>query len=185
MLSPRKPKPSTEAPGELLLLHRYDYTVDDRCFHNALDVAVARLGTFIPQSVYAGESLNCRDLARFLTGCVQVCHDALYKQEGFPTRQERWCNNLGFTVGNPVQDGVEDAAPLKPSITGGKGTPTLEGELLYWKPPADKPAHRVTTRGSGQGVETHSRPGGRSRTSPVRRKSDANIRYHFSLQSGD
>ena len=42
-------------------------------------------------------------------------------------------------------DGLEDAVPLKPSITSGKGTPTPEGARPYWKSPTDKPTlDRIT-----------------------------------------
>jgi len=115
MLSPKepKPKPGIEAPGELLRLYQYDCIVDSQPFQKALNDVVARLGTFTPPSPGAGEPAYYLDLAKFLTKCVKVCHDVLDGQEGFPTRQERWYNDLEFTVGKPVVDSVEGAPPLK------------------------------------------------------------------------
>jgi hypothetical protein len=113
MLSPKKPKPGVEAAGELLPLHQYNCIVDGRPFQNVLNDVVARLG------VGADESGYYRNLAKFLTECVKVCHDALDKQEGFPTRHERWYKDLEFTVGKPVVDGDEDAAFFKPDVVGG------------------------------------------------------------------
>jgi len=146
MLSPKelKLKPGIVAPSALPLLHQYGCIVDNQPFRNALNDVVARLGTFTPRAPGAGEPAYYRDLAKFLTKCVEVCHDVLDEQEGFPIRQERWYNDLEFTVGKPVVDGVEGAPPLKPDITGGKGISAFKEERLYWKPPADKPTHRIT-----------------------------------------
>jgi len=127
VLSPKEPRPKPDigAPRELFLLHEYDCIVDSQPFQNALNDVVARLGTFTPRAPGAGEPAYYRGLAKFLTNCANVCHDALDEQEEFPTRQERWYDNLEFTVGRPVVDGVEGAPPLKPDITGGKGISAL------------------------------------------------------------
>jgi len=154
MLSPKEPKPKPKSkpkpqpgvktPSEFLPLHEYDCIVDGEPFQNALNVVVARLGTFTPQTPGAGEPVYYRGFAEFLTKCVKICHDALDEQEGFAARQERWYNDLEFTVARPVVDGIEGAPALKPDITGGKGISIFEGSRLYWKPPADKATHRIT-----------------------------------------
>ena len=121
----------------------YDCLADGKPFLDALNHVAAHLETFTPQAG-TGESASYPGIAEFLTGCVNACHDALDRQQGFPLRQDRWYKDLEFTVGKTVMDGVEGAASLKPDITGGKGISVLAGERLYWKPPADKPAHKIT-----------------------------------------
>jgi hypothetical protein len=143
MLSPKTPKPHVEGVGGLLRLDDYDCTVDGKPFLTALDDVVMRLKTFTPQAG-TGESASYPGFAKFLTECVKMCHEALDKQNGFPPRQDRWYKDLEFTVGKSAVDGVEGAAFLKPDITGGKGISVLAEERLYWKPPAEKPTHRIT-----------------------------------------
>ncbi|KAF9644543.1 hypothetical protein BDM02DRAFT_3190520 [Thelephora ganbajun] len=144
ILSPKAPKPGVEAAGQLLLLHQYDCLVDQNPFNNALDDVVARLGTYTPQPPGAGETACYSDLTNFLTECVGVCHDALDKQDRFPSRRERWYSDLEFSVGKTMVDGVDGAAALKPDITGGKVISALREQRLYWNPPPGKHTHRIT-----------------------------------------
>jgi hypothetical protein len=104
-----------------------------------------RIETFAPPPVGVGESASYRGLAKFLTECVEACHDALDKQNVFPPRQDRWYGDLEFTVGKPpVVDGVEGAASLMPDITGGNGISALAEERFYWNLSTGKSAHRIT-----------------------------------------
>jgi len=144
MLSPKTPKYDIEAPGNLLQLHQYDCVVDELPFQTALDDAVRQLRTFTPQAAGSGESASYPSLAEFLTGCVGACHDALNGQDGFPALENRWYQKLEFTIAQNVVDGVDHASALRPDISGGKGIFALREERLYWKPPPDKPTHRIT-----------------------------------------
>ena len=143
MLSPKTPKAGIEASGELLWLHQYDCTVDEPRFQAALDDAVKRLRTFTPQAARSAESASYPGFAKFLTECVDACHNALNRQGGFPVLQERWYRGLEFTVARNVVDGVDRASALKPDISGGNGLSALRKEQLYWKPPLDKSARRI------------------------------------------
>ena len=145
ILSPKKLKPGAQPADGLLSLRQYDCMVDEQPFQAALEDVITGFRTFNPQSAGAPEKDYCSGLAEFLTGCVKACHDALDKnQTRFPILQQRWYNNLEFIVGRPVMDGVGHAAPLKPDITGGNGISAFSKERLYWKPPSDKPTHRIT-----------------------------------------
>ena len=141
MLSPKKPKSGADPSEGFLYLNNYDCTVDKEPFGNALKDVVQKLSPFIP-ATHSSEQASYKALAKFLTKSVAVCHAALDKQDAFPKRQERWYNNLEFVVGRPMADGTEGAAVLKPDIAGGNGVSNLR-DRLYWKPPADKPAHRI------------------------------------------
>jgi len=144
MLSPKTPKPDIKAAGELLELDNYLCIVDEPPFLAALDDVVAQFRTFTPQPAGSAESASYPSLAKFLTDCVQVCHDALDRQHGFPLRQERWYEKLEFTVARRVKDRVDHASPLWPDITGGKWISQFCGEQLYWRPPPEKPGHGIT-----------------------------------------
>lgn len=109
MLSPKKPKPGVEAAGKLLRPHEYDCTVDGPVFQDTLNDVVARLKT---DTKPTSQLLDPHYLAVFLAKCVEVCHDALDKQQCAPLRQDRWYKNLQFTIkgvsttpsGEPVPD---------------------------------------------------------------------------------
>ena len=118
--------------------------VDEQPFKAALEDVIAGFRTFNPPPARAPEKDYYSGLARFFTGCIKACHDALDKNQTIFPIQERWYKNLEFTVGKPVMDGVERAAPLKPDITGGNGISAFSEERLYWKPPPDKPTHMIT-----------------------------------------
>ena len=145
VLSPKTPKPGAEAAGELLRLDDYDCVVDNQPFQEALNDVVARIETFAPPPAGVGESASYHGLAKFLTECVEACHDVLDKQNVFPPRQDRWYRDLEFTVRKPpAVDGVEGAASLMPDITGGNAISALAEERLYWNPATSKSAHRIT-----------------------------------------
>ena len=144
MLSPKTPKRGIETAGKLLPLSQYDCIVDGQPFHASLDEVVARFGTFTPQPAGSGESASYPSLAEFLTNCVKACHKTLDGRREFPVRQKRWYERLEFTVARQVKDGIDHASPLRPDITGGIGISAFSEEQLYWKPPPEKPAHRIT-----------------------------------------
>jgi len=144
MLSPKSPKPGVETAGELRLLHQYNCTVDKKPFQDALDDAVKQLRTFTPQPAKSSESASYPGLVKFLTECVEACHNALDKQRDLPVRQNRWYERLEFIVARNVMDRVDHASSLKPDIAGGKGISALSEDRLFWKPPPEKPTHRIT-----------------------------------------
>jgi len=143
MLSPKTPKPDTDAVGKLLQLDNYECTVEGQPFLDALDDVVARIETFDPQPPGSAESASYPGLVKFLTDCVEACHKALDRQPGLPLRQERWYEKLEFTVARKVGDRVDHASPLWPDITGGKGISAFREEQLYWRSPPEKPNHRI------------------------------------------
>ena len=143
MLSPKRLKPDIKATKELPLLHQYDFMVDTRSFQDALDDAVAQLGTFTPPAAGEDKSASHLGLAEFLTKCVRACHNALDGRKDFTTHQERWYRDLEFAVRKPVVDGIEGAASLYPDVMGGKGISAIQ-EQLYWNPPPDKLTRRIT-----------------------------------------
>jgi len=143
-LSPKTPKHGTEAAGELLSLYKYDCIVDGQPFQDALDDIVAQLGTSAPQVAGSGESAPRPTLAKFLTECVEVCHNSL-DGHGFPDSRKRWYEKLEFPVfGRTVGDCVDHASPLEPDIAGRKGISAFGQEQLYWKTPPGNPAHGIT-----------------------------------------
>lgn len=144
MLSPKIPKPDTDTAGKLLQLDDCKCTVDEQPFLHALNDVVARIDTFDPQPPGSAESASYPGLVKFLMDCVKACHKALDRQPGLPPRQERWYEKLEFTVARKVGDRVDHASPLWPDITGGKGISAFRGEQLYWRPPREKPNHRIT-----------------------------------------
>ena len=79
ILSPKTPKHGIDAAGKLLELHQYDCDVDSQPFQDALHDVVARLEPFTPQTPGSAEEASYSTLAKFLTGCVKVCHRALDK----------------------------------------------------------------------------------------------------------
>ena len=145
MLSPKTPKRGIEAAGKLLPLAQYDCLVDGQPFLAALDDVVAQSKTFTPRPAGSCGLASYPSLAKFLTDCVEACHNALDRRHEFPVRQERWYGNLEFTVlRGTVGDCVDHASPLQLDITGGKGISAFGEEQLYWKPPPERPAHRIT-----------------------------------------
>ena len=130
----------THNSEDFLDIDHYHCKVDEDPFDHALSYVVDHLDTFSPPSD-PGEIAYYNPLAEFLTGCVRVCHDALDEQEGFPDRQDRWYNDLEFVVEKSVASDVEDAAPHKPDIAGGKGISKLK-ERLCWTSP-DNPTRGI------------------------------------------
>jgi hypothetical protein len=143
-LSPKTPKPGVGTPEKLLSIDQYHCRVDGKAFDDALRDTVAQLKTFAPPAVGVEKPAYCLNLAEFLTNCVRACHDALDKQEEFPSRQDRWYKDLEFAVGRPATDGVGGTATLKPDVMGGNGMLTLKEEPVYWKPPMGNPAYQIT-----------------------------------------
>ena len=144
MLSPKTPRLDTDAVGKLLQSDGYECTVEKQPFLDALDDVVARIETFDPQPPGSAESASYPGLVKFLTDCVEACHKVLDRQSKLPPRQERWYEKLEFTVARKMADHVDHASPLWPGITGGKGISAFRGEQLYWRPPPEKPNHRIT-----------------------------------------
>ena len=95
MLSLKRPKPGVEAAGELLRLDQYACVVDGLVFQDTLNDVVTQLENGIKP---ASRLLDDNDLAPFLTGCVEACHDVHDGQQHAPLRQDRWYKDLDFTL---------------------------------------------------------------------------------------
>jgi hypothetical protein len=139
MLSPKKPKPDIEAVGKLLLLDEYECVADGLVFQDTLNDVVTRF-----DNKPTSQSLDHRDLAVFLTRCVEACHDALDKQQYAPPRQDRWYKDLQFSVGNSPAAPSGEFVPFKPNIVAGQGLSALGHKTLYRDPLEAKSAHRIT-----------------------------------------
>ena len=137
MLSPKGPKHWLEPAGELLPLDHYDCMVDELAVQNALHDVVLRLET--DEILTLQSFIEPHDLAGFLTRCIGACHDALDKQPNAPLRQDRWFNDLQFTVTSTIDDG---SGSLQPHITGGHRFSVRGDELLYWDPLEGKSTDR-------------------------------------------
>jgi len=161
MLSPKKPKPHIEPTAELLLQDQYDYVVDKLAFQNALEDVVTRL---VNDASLTSQSFNLHDLAAFLTGCVEVCHDALDKQQDFPFRQDRWCRNFQFTVRGVPVDRSRKFVRRKSLIVGGRRFSGGD-DVFYEDSPEGRPADRLTlpVEAEGSWQETTSRACGDAR----------------------
>ena len=144
MLSPKTPRLDADAAGELFQLDHYECTVGTQPFLDALDDVVTRIKAFAPRPPGSAESASYPSLVKFLNDCVEACHKALDRQPELPLRQERWYEKLEFTVARKVADRVDHASPLRPDIMGGKGISEFREEQLYWRPPPEKPNHRIT-----------------------------------------
>jgi hypothetical protein len=135
------PKQGLEAAEDLLPLDRYDCMVDDPTFRSAVDDVVTQLGN---DATFASRSFEHHDLAAFFTRCIEVCHDALDKQQGAPIRQDRWYKDLRFTVGNAPADYSRESASPEPATVGERRFSAGGDELLYRDPPGGKPTNRRT-----------------------------------------
>jgi len=144
MLSPKNPKSTVKVVGELLRLDQYNCVVDGPAFQIALDDVFRRLdASQISQGAGTGKVGYYPDLAKFLTSCVEECHEVLDKQKATP-RQDRWYQELQFVAGEPLADRVEGSAPLKPDLTGGHRASALgPKDRFSWNPPENKPGNRL------------------------------------------
>jgi len=143
IISPKTPKCSVGAAGNLLQLDQYSFAVDDPAFETVHRQVSKDLeaGNFFTSKV-RNETAHYKNLARFLTSSMERCHAALDKQSASPLHQNRWYKDLQFTPGKPVVDRIEGSAPLKPDVVGGPGISGLK-EGLYWNPPKKQPARRL------------------------------------------
>ena len=129
MLSPKSPKQGLEGAEELLPLDRYDCVVDEPAFQNALEEVVARLGS---NEILTSQSFEHHDLVAFSATCIEVCHDALDKQQGAPLRQDRWYRDFQFTSGSGESE---------PAITDEHRFSVEGDELVHRDPRRGKPTN--------------------------------------------
>ena len=131
MLSPKKPKPHVEAAGKILLLDQYDCVVDTSAFQNALDYAATHLQN---DAILTSQSFDLDELAAFFSRSVEVCHDALDRQQDSPLRWGRWYKDLQFTVWDALADNSVESISLKPPIVGGPRFSAGDGMLSESRP---------------------------------------------------
>jgi len=139
MLSPKTPKPWLEVSGQLLLLDQHDCMVDDLVLQDALNDVVTQLEN---DDILTSQPFDLHNLPFFLTRCVEVCHDALDKQQDAPLRQDRWYSNPQFTIGSALGDLSEESVSLQQAIRDGN-RPIGRDYSLHLDPLEVKPTNEL------------------------------------------